>query len=192
MIDSGAAETRITTQSGLSHAHAGVKHCPGLVKRKLTGPMAMEKHVIGLERRNLAELEAVERLAATVGAEVFEADVMRLSRLHTIAPEGAIQAIRRLTHPSIIGMSDPPFQIFQRLADELVEREPSLQGRPSYRCRGSQHTALPYELWLSIVRHSRDNFDPAAADAEFLVSRLREGLTSEEAFFALIASKRYK
>lgn len=154
--------------------------------------MVMEKCVIGLERRNLAELEAVERLAATVGAELFETDVMRLSRLHTIDPEGAIQAIRRLTHPSIIGMSDTPFQIFQRLADELVEREPSLLGRPSYRCRGSQHTALPYELWLSIVRHSRDTFDPAAADAEFLVSRLREGLTSEESFFALLASKRSK
>ncbi|MEB3438069.1 hypothetical protein U8291_13700 [Pseudomonas sp. A2] len=150
----------------------------------------MEKRVIGLERHNLAELEVVERLAAKLGPVTFEAEVSLLSRLHTVDPDCAIKSIRRFAHPSLIGMSDVPFLVLQRLADELVEREPALLKLPSFRCRNDDQTALPLELWFSLVRHSRENFDPAASDAEFLVARLREGLTSEEAFRALIASKR--
>ncbi|MBW1250976.1 hypothetical protein I7860_30375 [Pseudomonas tolaasii] len=152
----------------------------------------MEKHVIGLERRNLAELEVVERLAAAIGAVAFEAEVSLLLRLHTVDPECAIQSISRFIHPSLIGMSDVPFLVLQRRADELVEREPALLQRPSFRCRNDHETALPLELWFAIVRHAREYFDPAESDAAFLVARLREGFTSEEAFRALIASKRSK
>lgn len=152
----------------------------------------MEKRIIALERHNLPELEIIERLAATVGPEAFEADVRRLSELHTVDPESAIQSIRRLTHPSIIGMSDTPFQIFQRLSDDLVMRAPALLQRPSYRYRHGDNTAVPFDLWLAIVRHARSHFDPAGLDAEFLITRMREGLSSQEAFDALIASKRRK
>lgn len=152
----------------------------------------MEKHVIALERHNLPELEIIERLVATVGPEAFEADVRRLSELHTVDPESAIKSISRLTHPSIIGMSDTPFQIFQRLSDDLVMRAPALLQRPSYRYQHGDNTAVPFELWLSIVRHARAYFDPAGLDAEFLVARMREGLSNKEAFDALIASKRRK
>ena len=65
----------------------------------------MEKHVIGLERRNLAELEVVERLAAAIGAVAFEAEVSMLLRLQTVDPGCAIQSITRSIHPPLIGMS---------------------------------------------------------------------------------------
>lgn len=152
----------------------------------------MDKHIIALERRNLAELEVIERLVVETGAEAFEADVRRLSSLHTVDPGSAIQAIRRLIHPSIIGMSDIPFQIFQRLSDDLVMRAPALLQRPSYRYRNGDNTAIPHELWLAIVRHAREYYDPAGLDADFLAARQREGLSNREAFDALIASKRRK
>jgi hypothetical protein len=150
----------------------------------------MEQCVVGLERHNLAELEVVERLAAKLGAEAFEAEVSLLSRLHKVNPECVIKSIRRFVHPSLIGMSVEPFLVLQRLADELVEREPALLKRPSFRCRNDHATALPLELWFAIVRHARAHYDPAESDAAFLVARLREGFTSEQAFHALIASKR--
>lgn len=152
----------------------------------------MEKHVIALVRHNLPQLEIIERLVATVGPEAFDADVRRLSELHTVDPESAIQSISRLTHPSLIGMSDTPFQSFRRLSDDLVMRAPALLQRPCYRYRNDDTTAVPFELWLAIVRHAREHFDPAGLDADFLVARMQEGLSSKEAFDALIASKRRK
>ncbi|HEJ1055600.1 TPA: hypothetical protein SLP05_003178 [Pseudomonas putida] len=152
----------------------------------------MNKHIIALERRNLAELEVIERLVVETGAEAFEADARRLSNLHTVDPGSAIQAIRRLIHSSIIGMSDIPFQIFQRLSDDVVMRAPALLQRPSYRYRNGDNTAIPHELWLAIVRHAREYYDPAGLDADFLAARQREGLSNREAFDALIASKRRK
>jgi hypothetical protein len=152
----------------------------------------MEQHVRTLGRDNLSELESVERLVASIGPAAFEADVRFLSSLHTVDTESAIQSINRLTHPSLIGMSETPFRIFQRLCDELVLRAPALLQRPSYRCRNSDTTAVPFELWLAIVRHAREFFDPAGLDADFLVKRMREGHSSKEAFDALIASKRPK
>lgn len=150
----------------------------------------MEKHVIPLERRKLAELEVIERLALAMGAEAFEAEVRHLSDLYTVDPNSTIQAISRLTHPSLIGMSNTPFHVFHRLSDELVMRAPVLLQRPSYRYRNGDNTAVPYELWLTIVRRAREYFDPAGLDADFLAARQREGLSSREAFDALIASKR--
>lgn len=152
----------------------------------------MEQHVRTLGRDNLSELESVERLLASIGPAAFEADVRFLSNLHTVDTESAIQSISRLTHPSIIGMSDTPFQIFQRLCDDLVVRVPLLLQRPSYRYRNGDSTAVPFELWLDIVRHAREFFDPAGLDAEFLIARMREGCSRQEAFDALIASKRHK
>jgi hypothetical protein len=152
----------------------------------------MEQHVRTLGRDNLSELESIERLVASIGSAVFEADVRFLSSLHTVDTESAIQSISRLTHPSLIGMSETPFGIFQRLCDDLVLRTPALLQRPSYRCRNGDNTAVPFELWLSIVRHAREHFDPAGLDAEFLVAKMREGLSSKRAFDALIASKRPK
>lgn len=158
----------------------------------VSGRRMMEKHVRTLGRDNLSELESVERLVASIGPAAFEADVRFLSSLHTVDTESAIQSISRLTHPSLIGMSETPFQIFQRLCDDLVLRAPSLLQRPSYRYRNGDNTAVPFGLWLSIVRHAREHFDPAGLDADFLVARIREGHSSKGAFDALIASKRPK
>lgn len=152
----------------------------------------MEKHVIGLERQNLAELEVVERLAGSIGIEAFEADVLRLAGLHALNPEATIQAVSVQVHTSIIGMSESVFQVLGRLCDTLVEREPALLTRSSYRCRNALQTALPWELWLALVRHAREAFDPAGLDAEFLAGKLREGCSTQEAFDALISSKRVK
>lgn len=150
----------------------------------------MERHVISLERHNLPELEVVERLAATLGAEAFEVEVQRLASLHTIDLGAPVQSIARFTHPSLIGMSDAPFDVLSRVCDQLVIREPALLERPSYRCRHSHGTALPLALWLDLVRFAREEFDPAKWDAEFLVQKQRSGLSIREAFDALIAFKR--
>lgn len=64
----------------------------------------------------IAELEVVERLAASIGFEVFEADVLRLAGLHVLNPEATTQAIPVQVHTIIIGMS------VRRLCDTLVER----------------------------------------------------------------------
>jgi len=152
----------------------------------------MEQHVRTLGRDNLLELESVERLIASIGPAAFEADVRLLSSLHTVDTESAIQSINRFSHPSLVGMSEKPFRIFQRLCDDLVLRAPALLQRPSYRCRNGDNTAVPFELWLAIVRHAREFFDPAGSDADFLVARMRDGSSSREAFDALIASKRPK
>ncbi len=150
----------------------------------------MEKHVIGLERHNLDELEVIERLASTIGLEAFESDVQRLAELHAVDPTSTIQSIRIQTHPSLIGMNEAVFQVLQRTCDTLIERDPLLLERLSYRCRNDQYTALPWALWLTLVRHAREYFDPAGADAAFMVTKQREGLSGLEAFKALIALKR--
>ncbi len=152
--------------------------------------MSSGQHIIGLERDNVDELEVVERLFDAIGAEAFELDVMRLAGLHTIDPAATVQSIHRQVHTSVIGMRDAPFEVFQRLSDALVVREPGLLERPSYRCRHDQITAIPWALWLDVVRRARAHFDPAAADADFIGERLREGFTNQEAFEALLAFKR--
>lgn len=187
----------MTNNSNFPNAHDAIPvGQSGLLRvetRELVSGRGMRgQHVRTLGRDNISELESVERLVKSIGAEAFEADVRRLSHLHKVDTESAIQSISRLTHPSLIGMSETPFQIFQRLCDDLVLRAPSLLQRPSYRCRNGDNTAVPFELWLSIVRHAREFFDPAGLDADFLVTSMREGHTSREAFDALIASKRLK
>lgn len=150
----------------------------------------MKTHVVALERHNLSELEVIQRLADTIGIDAFEADVSCLAGLHAIDPEEPIQAIRAQSYPSIIGLSEPAFQVMQRVSDTLVERQPALLSRRSYRCRDSQQTALPWALWLALVRHARSEFDPAGLDADFLMTRIRAGLSTQEAVHAPIASKR--
>ena len=149
-----------------------------------------KQQVIGLERDNLAELDVIERWARELGTDAFEAEVRRLAALYAIDPEEPIQSIRRQQHPSVIGMTDAPFAVLQRLCNQLIEREPQLLQRLSYRCRDEQHTALPWGLWLSFVRAAREAFDPAEHDAAFLIARQREGLSAAEALAALVAHKR--
>ena len=149
-----------------------------------------EQHVIALERDNLAELEVIERWASELGTEAFEVQVQRLARLYEIDPQEPIQSIRLQHHPSLIGMTGAPFAVLQRLCDQLIEREPELLQRFSYRLRNEQHTAIPWALWLCLVRAAREFYDPAGQDAEFLIARQREGLSSGEAFAALIEFKR--
>nr|WP_242070874.1 hypothetical protein [Pseudomonas mohnii] len=149
-----------------------------------------EQQVRDLERHNLAELEIIERLMTTLGLDAFETEIQRLVSLHKIDVLAPIQSIGRWRHPSLIGMTDGPFEVLSRVCEQLVVREPKLLQRPSYRCRNQERIAIPLTLWLDFVRYARECFDPAALDADFLLSKMREGLSSREAFDALIASKR--
>lgn len=55
----------------------------------------MEKHVISLDRQNVAELEVIERLATTFGLKEFERGMKRLAALHKIDAQATIQSIAR-------------------------------------------------------------------------------------------------
>lgn len=149
-----------------------------------------EQHVIALERDNLAELDVIERWARELGTDAFESEVQRLAALYEIDPQGPVQAISRQYHPSVIGMTNAPFAVLQQLCNLLIEREPLLLQRLSYRCRNEQHTALPWRLWLSLVRAAREKFDPAAYDMDFMLTKQQEGLSTADALKALIAAKR--
>ncbi|MCY7261907.1 hypothetical protein [Pseudomonas protegens] len=115
-----------------------------------------------------------------------------MAELHKIDPTAPIQSITRCTHATQIEMTDGPVEVLRNRCDQLIAREPSLLKRPSYRSRDNQSTTLPLLLWLDLVRYARECFDPAELDAQFLVAKLKEGLSSKEAFDALIASKRRK
>jgi len=150
----------------------------------------MEKHITGFERRDLSGLEVVERLAAIIGVEAFEFDVQRLASLHKVDLHAPLRTIARRSHPSQIGISDIPFDVISRVCDQLIKLEPRLLELYDYRCRDSERTVLPQALWLDLVRYARECFDPAALDAQFLASKLKEGMSSKEAFDALITFKR--
>jgi len=150
----------------------------------------LKHHAIESEQKKLAEILIVERLSAKIGVEAFEADALRLARLHEINLRADTQLIRRRTHDCEIGMSDASFLILQRVCYELVEREPALLMDPRYRCRDQYQTTLPLTLWFAIVRHARDVFDPAELDAAFLAAKKRQGFSNDEALQALIAWKR--
>ena len=152
----------------------------------------MDQHIVVLAQHNLAQLEVIERLVGSIGVEVFERECRRLAELHVIDVQAPIQSISRYRHPSLIGMTDDPFDVLSRVCEQLVVREPALLQRPSYRFRNEECTALPLTLWLDLVRYARECFDPAALDAEFLSAKMGEGLSSKEAFEALVASKRAK
>lgn len=162
------------------------------MKEQPEGRESVERlqHSARFERLNVRELESIERLAAEHGGKDFEADAQRLAGLHVINPDEPVQSIKRQSDTSVIGMSDVPFMALQRVCEGLIEREPALLERTNYRQRDTSCTALPLTLWLALVRHAREQFDPAMLDAAFLVARMLEGLTSEQAFKALVAAKR--
>lgn len=56
----------------------------------------------------------------------------------------------------------------------------------------THYTALPWTLWLDIVRYAREQYDPAALDAAFLAEKQRQGMSNSASFEALIAAKRDK
>ncbi|MFJ4051542.1 hypothetical protein [Pseudomonas hunanensis] len=150
----------------------------------------MEQHIHGFENRERSQLAVVERLVATVGAEAFEIEVQRLTALHKVDIDGPIQTFMRCPHHSPVEMSDVLFSVLSRACDEITNLEPRLISLPAYGGRDSQRTALPQGLWLDLVRFAREQFDPAALDAEFLAARLKDGMSSKEAFDALIDFKR--
>ncbi|WP_342651234.1 hypothetical protein [Pseudomonas sp. REB1044] len=150
----------------------------------------MEQQISGFEDRERSQLEVVERLVATVGAGAFEIEVQRLTALHKVDIDAPIQIFMRCPHHSPVEMSDVLFSVLSRACDEITNLEPRLISLPAYGCRDSQRTALPQGLWLDLVRFAREQFDPAALDAEFLAARLKDGMSSKEAFDALVNFKR--
>lgn len=145
-----------------------------------------------MKRHNLAELKVVERLVSDIGIERFEMEAQRLARLHTLDLDAPIQLLVLSTHPALIGISREPFDVLKRIRDQLSMREPALLEHLGYCCSDGQRVGLPLTLWLDLVRFARAHFDPAGQDADFLVAKLKEGLSSEQAFKALIAAKRAK
>ncbi|MBV4540083.1 hypothetical protein [Pseudomonas vlassakiae] len=150
----------------------------------------MEQHISGFEHREQSQLEVVERLVATIGAEAFEVEVKRLTALQKVDIDAPMQIIMRCPHHPPVEMSDVLFCVLSRACDQIINLEPRLINLPAYGCRDSQRTALPQRLWLDLVRYAREKFDPAALDAEFIATRLKDGLSSREAFDALIDLKR--
>ncbi|WP_223556887.1 hypothetical protein [Pseudomonas sp. BF-R-01] len=116
--------------------------------------MVMEQHVRGLERHNLPELEAVERLCRELGAREFEALAMGLAEAYPIALDECRQSLARWWTPGLIGITDTPFGALQHVCERLIEREPGLLQQLSYRCRDAQCTALPLGLWQALVQQA--------------------------------------
>lgn len=114
----------------------------------------MEQHVISLTRQNLHELEAVEHLAEAIGTESFSALAQDLARTYEIDPFECRQSVHRRWTDVLIGMSDVPFSVIQKVCESLIEREPRLLEKLTYRSRDIRKTALPRGLWLQIVAQS--------------------------------------
>lgn len=179
----------------------------------------MEQHVISLTRQNLHELEAVERLAQALGAEAFLALAQNLASAYTIDPGECRQSIHRRWTEGLIGMSDVPFFALQQVCESLIEREPRLLEKLTYRSRDSRKTVLSHGLWLQIVACAQQGMsfaetkglqgvversmayanaaypdipanDPATFTAEFMLAREAEGMTTRQALEALIAHKK--
>nr|WP_172689829.1 hypothetical protein [Pseudomonas fluorescens] len=51
-------------------------------------------------------------------------------------------------------MSDVPFQVLQNVCESLIEREPRLPEKLTYRSRDCRKTAITHGLWRQIVERS--------------------------------------
>ncbi|WP_150786858.1 hypothetical protein [Pseudomonas fluorescens] len=176
-------------------------------------------NLIALKRDNLHELEAIERLARSLGTERFSALALQLAYEYPIKIEESYQSILKLRHSSIIGMSDAPFEALQVVCEVVISRVPELLRVLSYRYRHENRTTIPHGLWLALLELDNGDLsliEPASPrsvngrlpqdvvatcndliaknqamiDHEFLLACQREGLSASEAVESLIAQRR--
>lgn len=176
-------------------------------------------YLITLTRDNLHELDAIEGLASSLGADRFRALALQLAYEYPVNFDAPYQSIPRQQHSSVIGMSDVTFEALRVACEVVIGRAPELLRVPSYRYRHESRTTVPHGLWVALLeRAHEDNFlvDPARShvddgrsppdlvtqfqglvaenqamlDRDFLLAREREGLSATEAVESLIAYRR--
>lgn len=176
-------------------------------------------NLIALTRNNLNELEAIERLAGSLGTDRFGALTLQLAYEYPIKIKESYQSIPKLRHSSVIGMSDAPFEVLQVVCEVVISRVPELLWVLSYRYRHENRTTIPHGLWLALLELDNGDLsliEPASPrpvagrlpkdvvatcydliaknqamlDHEFLLSLAREGLSASQAVESLIAYRR--
>ena len=172
-------------------------------------------YLIALTRDNLHELEAIEGLASSLGADRFRALALQLAYEYPVKIGEFYQSIPRQQHSSVLGMSDVPFEALRVACEVVISRVPELLRVPSYRYRHESRTTVPHGLWAALLEladkenparpHADDGRSPrdlvtpfqglvaenqAMLDRDFLLAREREGLSATEAVETLIAHRR--
>lgn len=104
-------------------------------------------NLIALTRDNLHELEAIERLASTLGADRFCTLALQIAYEYPIKIEESYQSVRKQQHSSVIGMSDAPFEALRSVCEVVIHRAPDLLRILSYRHRhDDSHDCSPWTL----------------------------------------------
>ncbi|CAI8874060.1 AbiV family abortive infection protein [Pseudomonas jessenii] len=176
-------------------------------------------NLIALTRENLRELDAIEGLASTLGADRIRALAFQLAHEYPVKIEEAYQSIPRQQHSSVIGMSDLPFEALRVACEVVISRVPELLRLPSYRYRHESRTTVPHGLWVALLERANEDIlllDPATSkaadespppdtitpfqdsvaenqemlDRDFLLTLEREGLSATEAVERLIVHRR--
>ncbi|QQN99645.1 hypothetical protein [Pseudomonas sp. SW-3] len=175
--------------------------------------------MIALTRENLHELDAIEGLASTLGADRFGALALQLACEYPVKIDEPYQSIPKQQHSSVIGMSDAPFEVLGVACEVVISRVPELLRIPSYRHRHESRTTIPHGLWVALLEradednvlvdparpHADDGRSPADIvtpfqglvaenqamfDRDFLLAREREDLSATDAVETLIAQRR--
>ena len=138
-------------------------------------PEKMGGNLIALTRDNLHELEAIERLASSIGTERFGALALKLAYQYPITFEEPYQSVRKQQHNSVIGMSDAPFETLRVVCEVVIDRAPELLRILSYRHRHESRATIPHGLWLALLDQANGNMsliEPSSSRAAAADGRL--------------------
>jgi hypothetical protein len=136
--------------------------------------------IIDLDRNTLHELEAIERLAKTLGNLQFGDLALRLAYDYPVEVEAPHQFISRLHHISMIGMSHAPFDVMRAVCEAFIDRVPELLRMLSYRHRDGRLVTVPRGYWLDLA---------AIANTDGTTTDESEMWTSDRATYASFAVK---
>lgn len=134
--------------------------------------------IIDLDRNTLHELEAIERLAKTLGNLQFGDLALRLAYDYPVEVEAPHQFISRLHHISMIGMSHAPFDVMKAVCEAFIDRVPELLRMLSYRHRDGRLVTVPRGYWLDLA---------AITDTDGTTTDVSEMWTSDRATYASFA-----
>jgi hypothetical protein len=136
--------------------------------------------IIDLDRNTLHELEAIERLAKTLGNLRFGDLALRLAYDYPVEFEAPHQFISRLHHISMIGMSHAPFDVMKAVCEAFIDRVPELLRMLSYRHRERRLVTVPRRYWLDLA---------AIANTDGTTTDESEMWTSDQANHASFAGR---
>lgn len=136
--------------------------------------------IIDLDRNTLHELEAIERLAKTLGNLRFGDLALRLAYDYPVEFEAPHQFISRLHHISMIGMSHAPFDVMKAVCEAFIDRVPELLRMLSYRHRDGRLVTVPRGYWLDLA---------AIANTDGTTTDESEMWTSDQANHASFAGR---